>query len=79
MSVSSPINATTGSEIWAYDLPKGDAPATRGVEYWPGSGGAAPRIVITTRGGRLIEVSARTGEPVADFGDGGIVNLKTWM
>jgi len=30
------INATTGRQVWAYDLPGSDAPATRGLAYWPG-------------------------------------------
>lgn len=71
------LNDETGAEVWAYALPQGDQPATRGVEYWPGAGQAAPRIVLTTRAGKLVELSAKTGEPVKTFGSGGILDLKT--
>src|SRR5258708_3736347 len=36
------LNAETGAKIWEYVLPF--SPASRGISYWPGSGGAAPRI-----------------------------------
>lgn len=71
------LNDETGAEVWAYDLPNGDQPATRGVEYWPGGDGATPRIVLTTRGGKLIELDARTGEPIDTFGSSGILDLRT--
>jgi quinoprotein glucose dehydrogenase len=71
------LNAQTGREIWKYDLPHRDQPATRGVEYWPGSKGLPPRILFGTRGGRLIALLAATGQPVQGFGQGGVVDLKT--
>jgi quinoprotein glucose dehydrogenase len=71
------INATTGQQVWAYDLPGSDAPATRGLTYWPGGKGARSRIIVATRTGTLIALDARKGEPVQSFGDNGIVNLKT--
>lgn len=66
------LNAMTGAEVWAFDLPGNDVPATRGVEYWPGG-----RIVMTTRRGKLMEISLNTGELVKEFGDNGVLDLKT--
>jgi quinoprotein glucose dehydrogenase len=71
------LDAGTGREIWVYDLPNGDSPATRGVEYWPGEGGEGPRIIVATRAGRLIELDSKTGNPASGFGSNGILNLRT--
>lgn len=71
------VNATTGQQVWAYDLPGSDAPATRGLAYWPGEKGIKPRIIASSRSGFLIALDARTGEPVEGFGDKGRVNAKT--
>ena len=30
------LDAETGAQRWAYQVPGGDQPATRGVSYWPG-------------------------------------------
>jgi quinoprotein glucose dehydrogenase len=68
------LDATTGAQVWAFDLPGNDVPAARGVEYWPGDGG---RIVMTTRRGKLMEISLETGALVQAFGDGGILDTKT--
>jgi quinoprotein glucose dehydrogenase len=71
------LDSDTGREIWAYELPDGDKPATRGVEYWPGGGGAGAEILFGTRSGKLIALTAQYGTPVAGFGINGIVNMKT--
>src|SRR5579883_2081434 len=71
------IDATKGQQVWAYDLPGNDAPASRGVSYWPGGEGAKPRIIVSTRNGNVIALDAATGEPVRSFGSEGIVSLKT--
>ena len=71
------LDAETGQEIWSYAVPDNDRPATRGVEYWPGSKGAKPEIVFGTRRGKLIALDAGTGTPVAGFGTNGIVEMKT--
>jgi quinoprotein glucose dehydrogenase len=71
------LDAQTGRELWKYDLPQHDQPATRGVEYWPGSTHEPPRIVFGTRGGKLIVLRAATGEPAQDFGRHGVLDLKT--
>jgi len=71
------LNATAGTQVWAYDLPGSDAPASRGVAYWPGGQGAKPRVIVATRSGNLIALDAATGEPVASFGNNGTISLKT--
>ena len=71
------LDAATGREIWTYQLPSRDQPSTRGVEYWPGDAKLGPSIIVGTRGGRLISLQSRTGQPTPGFGENGVVNLKT--
>jgi quinoprotein glucose dehydrogenase len=71
------LDAQTGREIWKYELPHNDQPATRGVEYWSGSANEPSRIVFGTRGGRLIALRAATGEPEQNFARHGVLDLKT--
>jgi quinoprotein glucose dehydrogenase len=71
------LDLTAGKELWSFDLPVGDQAATRGMEYWPGDGKAAPTVVFGTRAGRLMSLAAATGKPAAGFGDNGVVPLKT--
>lgn len=71
------IDATSGKQVWAYDLPGNDAPASRGVSYWPGEHGAKPRIIVSTRNGNIIALDAATGELARGFGAEGSINLKT--
>jgi len=73
------LNATTGEKVWEYalkDAPAGNG-AKYGVSYWPGDGKAAPRIVMATSDGLLIQVDAKTGALYKNVGDNGVVNLKT--
>jgi quinoprotein glucose dehydrogenase len=71
------LDAETGQQRWAYQVPNGDQPATRGVSYWPGSGKSGPQIVFGTRGGLLIALQAQSGAPVKGFGKNGILNLHS--
>lgn len=71
------LDAGSGREIWAYQLPNRDQPSTRGVAYWPGGKGAGPRIVFGTRSGKLIALDAATGKPAAGFGTDGLIDMKT--
>jgi quinoprotein glucose dehydrogenase len=68
------LDAETGKQRWAYEVPNGDQPATRGVSYWPG---ARPEIVFGTRGGLLIALDAATGAPVKSFGKDGVLDLHS--
>jgi quinoprotein glucose dehydrogenase len=67
------LDAETGKQVWAYDIPGNDAPSTRGVEYWKGGN----RVIVSTRDGKIIALNAKTGEPVTSFGENGILNTRT--
>lgn len=71
------LDASTGTQIWSTRIPGPGQPSLRGVEYWPGDGAAAPRIIFGTRGGRLIALDAATGAFVPEFGTNGVVDLRT--
>ena len=70
------LDPSTGEQKWAYDpkayedgqVPNGTGFVHRGVAYWQG------RIIMNSRA-KLIELDAKTGKPVTDFGDNGVVNL----
>src|SRR5579863_6478547 len=68
------LDATTGKQIWAYQLPGSDQPPFRGLSYWPGDGQMGPRIVFGSAQGRLIALEARTGAPAKGFGADGVVD-----
>ena len=69
------VDPLTGREIWRYDA-KVDASTrfgdftNRGVSIW------RDRIIAVTVDGRLMALSASTGQPVPSFGDGGTVDLR---
>jgi len=72
------LDSATGKELWAYTLPNaGDQPATRGLAYWPGGKGQAPRLITGTRDGKLLAIDAKTGQAAKGFGANGVVDLKT--
>jgi quinoprotein glucose dehydrogenase len=71
------LDPTTGKELWVYGLSGNSQPATRGVEYWPGDGAHAPRIIFGTSDGKLIALDARTGAPASGFGEQGVLNTNT--
>ena len=67
------LDPATGEERWRH-TPAVGAPSRRGVAWWSGGDGLAPRILFTT-GLHLNAVDAATGAPVAEFGSGGVVEL----
>ncbi|MGH7504500.1 MAG: PQQ-binding-like beta-propeller repeat protein, partial [Longimicrobiales bacterium] len=74
-------DAATGATKWLWRLDEGQrgriaprANSGRGLAYW--TDGVQARVFVVTPGYRLVALDARTGEPVADFGVGGIVDLK---
>jgi quinoprotein glucose dehydrogenase len=71
------LDPENGHELWVYELPNHDQPPMRGVEYWPGIGDSEPAIFFGTRSGKLIKLSAATGQPIGSFGQDGIVDMKT--
>ncbi len=73
------LDAESGKQLWAYQVPGSDQPATRGVAYWPGQEGrkTKPQILFGTRGGLLIALDAATGQTSARFGKNGVVDLRS--
>ncbi|HSH75442.1 MAG TPA: PQQ-binding-like beta-propeller repeat protein [Longimicrobiales bacterium] len=71
------LNATTGAELWRFELPGNDLPAKRGIAYWPGDGDAPASLLFGTRLGMLYSLRASDGAPNTAFGQNGVVDLKT--
>ncbi len=71
------LDATTGKELWVYQLPGNTRPASRGIAYWPGEGNYAPELLFGTNNGKMVAIDVRTGKPAENFGDHGVVDLKT--
>jgi quinoprotein glucose dehydrogenase len=80
MYISSPygrviaLNATTGQEVWTYQVPDAN-PSTRGVEYFAGDAHTPPLIVVGTSDSRLFTLDPKTGALNTRFGDNGVVVL----
>jgi quinoprotein glucose dehydrogenase len=71
------LNAATGKEIWRFGDPLKDwASTSRGVTYW--QDGDDQRILYTI-GPNLWALDAKTGKPIASFGDQGKVDLHTGL
>jgi quinoprotein glucose dehydrogenase len=74
------IDGTSGETLWMYRLDEGErgdmAPrsVSRGVEYWT-DGKDQQRIILITKGYRLVSLDAKTGIPDPKFGKNGIVDL----
>jgi quinoprotein glucose dehydrogenase len=71
------LDPATGKELWVTAIPGPGQPSLRGVEYWPGDGTLAPRILFGTRDGRLIALDAASGSFAEGFGNGGVIDMKT--
>src|SRR5580692_4473989 len=76
------LDAKTGEIIWVHSLREGKRAAVsprqlsgRGVSYWS-DGKGDDRVVYVTTGYRLVELNAKTGQPIAGFGKSGMVDLK---
>ena len=74
------LKADAGTELWRFDLATlpGIAPnpsaGGRGISYWPGTPPrVAPRLVISTTNGFLVQLDAKTGKPVP--GAAGMVDM----
>lgn len=72
------LNATTGAEIWNFDLKtvSTGTGAKYGVSYWPGNAQKPPRIVVATTDGLLLQLDAKTGQLAKDIGKDGVIDLK---
>jgi quinoprotein glucose dehydrogenase len=71
------LDSATGREQWMFQIPDGDQASIRGAAYWPGGEGAGPALIFGTRRGRMYSISAATGQANPEFGDHGMVDLKT--
>src|SRR5262245_2086580 len=75
------FNPGTGQTLWVQP-PFGDEPtglpgaSTRAIAY---SADARGKRIYVIRGEYLIALNATTGEPIANWGTGGRVNLKTGL
>jgi quinoprotein glucose dehydrogenase len=80
-SIGAAVDAKTGETLWVYNPKSYEAGTTtmtarwnqRGVAYW--SDGKDERILWGTGDGYLLAVDAKTGMPIASFGDRGRVDL----
>ena len=71
------IDAATGKELWRFgDSLQAWHSTSRGVSYW--AKGKDKRIFYT-RGPELYAIDALSGVPVASFGDGGKIDLRSGM
>jgi len=75
------LDAVNGELLWMFRKDEGErarnAPrqySGRGLAYW--SDGQEERILFVTTGYQLVALDAKTGLPVAGFGENGVVDLK---
>lgn len=72
------LNPVSGKEVWAYTTPpNAGIPSLRGVEYWAGDAAHPAEVLFGTRDGLLIALEAKTGKPVATFGNDGVLDMRT--
>ena len=73
------FDGETGKTVWEQELfartaEEAAGSSTRGVDYWQGGGNDDQRI-FAIRGEYLYALNARTGKPIAGFGDQGRASL----
>ena len=73
------LDADSGQEIWVHTVAPDPTRqrqnvSTRGVGYWPGDAQTPARILVMVTQ-RMLALDAKTGEPVAGFGDNGFVDV----
>jgi len=68
-----PIN---GKQIWKTEWKGTHARSNRAVSYWPGDAKTPARLLYASDD-KLYALLAKTGKPALDFGDNGVVNLRT--
>jgi len=75
------LDAATGEMLWMHSENEGARAAAaprqlsgRGLAYW--TDGREERIIYVTPGYRMIALDAKTGIPVASFGEKGVVDMK---
>jgi glucose dehydrogenase len=73
------LEPETGKEVWSFDPHVARTSENRGVSYWSGDKQRKPRLLLATGDGTLLAIDAQTGKLEMEFGDNGIVNLRTGM
>ena len=76
------VDAATGETLWMFRYDEGSrgqrapnrGPSGRGVAYWT-DGRGDERIFYVSLGYRLVALNPKTGRPVPDFGQDGVVDL----
>jgi quinoprotein glucose dehydrogenase len=73
------IDAGTGRQLWVHAT---DADAhlmtNRGINYWESADGSDRRLLFS-QSNYLQEIDARTGKPIAQFGESGRVDLRSGL
>ena len=70
------LDPDSGRRIWSYDPHETRTRVSRGIAYWPGTRSIPARLVIATANGHVIELDPRTGKPVLEFADRGVLDLR---
>ena len=70
------LNASTGKEVWRYSPgPDTRLITNRGINYWESKDRSDRRLLFASNH-FLRAIDARTGKPIASFGENGSVDLK---
>ena len=71
------LHAKTGEELWRFgDSLKVWHSTSRGVAYWAKEG---DKRILYTMGSHLYALNALTGKPIASFGQGGKIDLRSGL
>lgn len=76
------VDARSGKELWRYQVERpariglADAPARRGLLYWPGNDETSHRIIFAS-GNWVYALNPSDGKPIQDFGERGRTPLPT--
>jgi len=76
------LDPASGRELWRFnpERTRFGHLSNRGVAYWSdGRKNGARRIAMATPDGKLFSLNAHTGKLDADFGSGGVVDLRAGM
>ncbi len=69
------VDAVTGTQIWKYEC---NGTTERGVSYWPGDA-KSPARIIGAVGNSIVALDAKTGKPVPEFANDGMLDIGTRM
>ena len=73
------LDATTGSELWIHKTdPESRLVTYRGINYWESADRSDRRLLFSVNN-FLQEIDARTGKPIIDFGENGLVDLRAGL